>query len=147
MTDQHTEDRVSDATPEGQIPDPTPEGDIPDATPDEPETFPRDYVEKLRDENAKYRQRAGQADELAKRLHRLMVERTGRLADADDLPFDQAHLDDEDALNTAIEDLLARKPHLASRRVVGDVGQGVTDNAPPTSPRSCDEQPTSKGPP
>lgn len=126
MTDQPTDDVTDD-----QIPDPTPEGDIPDATPEEePDTFPREYVEKLRDENARYRQRAGQADDLAKRVHRLMVERTGRLADPDDLPFDETYLEDEDALTTALEDLLARKPHLASRRVVGDVGQGVTDNAP-----------------
>lgn len=125
MTDQPTDD-----TTEDQNPDPAPEDTVHDEAPEEPDAFPRDYVEKLRDEAARYRQRAGQADQLAKRVHRLMVERTGRLADPDDLPFDQAHVDDEDALTTAIEDLLARKPHLASRRVVGDVGQGVTDNAP-----------------
>ena len=50
---------------------------------------------------------------------------TGRLADPSDLAFDDAHLTDPDALTAAIDDLLARKPHLASRRVVGDVGQGA----------------------
>lgn len=90
------------------------------------ETFPRKYVEELRDENARYRQRAGIADELAKRVHRLMVERTGRLADPDDLPFDETHLEDEEALTTAMDALLESKPHLASRRPSGDIGQGAS---------------------
>ena len=91
------------------------------------DTFPRDYVEKLRDENARYRQRAGKADDLARRVHRLQVEATGLLADPDDLEFNEDHLDDEEALTAAIDDLLARKPHLAARRPRGDVGQGITD--------------------
>ena len=97
------------------------------STDGEPDTFPREYVEKLRDENARYRQRAGTADDLARRVHRLLVERTGLLADPDDLEYVEEHLEDEDALTTAIDDLLARKPHLAARRPRGDVGQGVTD--------------------
>ena len=51
---------------------------------------------------------------------------TGRLADPDDLAFDEGHLEDPEALSAAIDDLLARKPHLASRRPSGDVGQGAT---------------------
>ncbi|MEZ5211275.1 hypothetical protein [Gordonia sp. (in: high G+C Gram-positive bacteria)] len=47
----------------------------------EPEMFSREYVEKLRQENGKYRQRAQRADDLAHRLHRALVEQTGRLAD------------------------------------------------------------------
>ena len=100
------------------------------STDEEPDTFPREYVEKLRDENARYRQRAGKADELSKRVHRLMVERTGRLADPDDLAFDEEHLDDEDALTAALDDLLAHKPHLAARRPRGDIGQGIGDSGP-----------------
>lgn len=92
---------------------------------EEPETFPRDYVEKLRKENARYRERAQQSDALAARLHTALVTATGRLADPTDLPFDEAHLDDEEALTTAIDDLVSRKPHLASRKPSGDVGQGV----------------------
>lgn len=92
---------------------------------DEPDTFPREYVTKLRDESAKYRQRAGKADDLAKRLHVALVTATGRLADATDLPFDEAHLDNPKALTKAIDDLLAAKAHLASRKPIGDVGQGA----------------------
>lgn len=93
---------------------------------EEPDTFPRSYVEELRQENGRYRQRAQRADDLAQRLHTALVAATGRLADPGDLDFDEAHIDDEGALRTALDDLLARKPHLASRRPRGDVGQGVT---------------------
>lgn len=88
------------------------------------EQFPREYVEKLRSENAKYRERARLGDTYAQRLHVEIVRATGRLADPTDLAFDDAHLDDGEALAAAIDDLLSRKPHLASRRPVGEVGQG-----------------------
>lgn len=91
---------------------------------EEPDTFPRDVVEKLRQENGRYRQRAKHADTLAQRLHTELVRATGRLADPTDLPFDESHLDDPDALVAAVDDLLDRKPHLASRRPSGDIGQG-----------------------
>ena len=121
MTDEQIPDVVED-NPE--IEEPTVE--VEEIT-EEPDTFPRDYVEKLRDENARYRQRAGKADDLARRVHRLQVEATGLLADPDDLEFNEDHLDDPDALTAAIDDLLARKPHLAARRPRGDVGQGIPD--------------------
>lgn len=89
------------------------------------ETFPRAYVDKLRKEAAGYRERAKRADDLAQRLHTSLVEATGRLADARDLPFDESHLEDPQALQTAIEALLAERPHLASRRPMGNIGQGV----------------------
>jgi hypothetical protein len=92
----------------------------------EPETFPRDYVEQLRRENGKYRQRAHQADQLAQRLHSELVRATGRLADPSDMPFDVEHLDDADRLTAAIDDLLTRKPHLAARRPTGEIGQGAS---------------------
>lgn len=125
--------RVSNATPEGDISDATPEGvDLAD-TPgvsgtdtSDSETFSRDYVEKLRQENGKYRQRAGEADSLSKRLHTELVRATGRLADPTDLPFDADHLADADKMAADIEDLLTRKPHLATRRPVGEIGQGAT---------------------
>ena len=113
------------------------EGDIPDADPtelhdetqltesaDDAETFPREYVEKLRTENGKYRQRAGEADALATRLHTELVRATGRLADPTDLPFDADHIADAGNMVAAIDALLEAKPHLASRRPVGDIGQG-----------------------
>ncbi|WP_216343087.1 hypothetical protein [Dermacoccus nishinomiyaensis] len=94
--------------------------------PSDAETFPREYVEKLRKEAADARVKAKRADDLAARLHTALVAATGRLADPSDLPFDDAHLEDADALNAAVDALLARKPHLASRRPVGSIGQGAT---------------------
>jgi hypothetical protein len=91
----------------------------------EPEVFPRSYVEDLRRENGKYRQRAQRADELAHRLHTELVRATGKLADPTDLPFDESHLDDNETLTAAIDELLARKPHLAARRPIGEIGQGA----------------------
>lgn len=105
------------------------EGD-PNETP-EGETFSRSYVEKLRKESAKYRDRAKQVDEitaerdgLARRLHAALVASDGRLADPTDLEFDAAHLEDGQALSQAIGDLIARKPGLRARKIGGDVGAG-----------------------
>jgi hypothetical protein len=92
----------------------------------EAETFPRSYVEELRQENGKYRQRAQKADTYAQRLHVELVPATGKLADPTDLPFDESHIDDPSALDAAITDLISRKPHLASRRPAGEIGQGAS---------------------
>lgn len=94
-------------------------------TAEDAETFPRSYVEKLRKEAAGHRDRAKRADGLAQRLHFATVEATGRLADARDLPFDESYLDDPVALSGAIDALLADKPHLATRKPSGNIGQGV----------------------
>lgn len=126
MTEQTHEEAPVDEAVSG--PPDADEGttDTLDPTPDdEPETFPREYVAKLRDESAKHRQRAADRDTLAERLHVALVTATGRLADPSDLTFNDAHLADAEALTAAIDDLLARKPHLASRKPSGDVGQGA----------------------
>jgi hypothetical protein len=120
-TDTSTEEVDQLDTPEG-----TPEGWDPESDQDhETDTFTRDYVEGLRQENAKYRQRAARADELAQRLHTELVRATGRLADPSDLAFDEAHLEVSDNLSRAIDELLTRKPHLATRRPSGEIGQGA----------------------
>ncbi|CCH75086.1 conserved hypothetical protein [Nostocoides australiense Ben110] len=115
MTDTLTETEVDEDL---DVEDPTeePEGTegTEETTDEDGDTFPRDYVERLRRENARYRERAGQADDLAARLHAALVAATGRLADPSDLAFDEAHIEDENALTAALDDLLARKPHLAS---------------------------------
>ena len=100
-----------------------------EAEPEDGETFTAEYVAKLRDESAKYRTRAKDRDDLAERLHTSLVAATGRLADPSDLTFDNDHLTDPDALTTAIDDLLTRKPHLGSRKPSGDIGQGASGSA------------------
>lgn len=85
-------------------------------TPAEPETFDRPYVERLRTEAAEGRVKGKRADALAAALVSAYAAQSGRLADASDFAYS--------------DDLLARKPHLASRRPVGDVGQGARPGEP-----------------
>lgn len=92
----------------------------------EPDTFPREYVEKLRNEAAEARVKAKKAEQYAHELHAARVAATGRLADPSDLPFDERHLDDLPTLEAAIDELLSRKPHLATRTPRGSVGQGLS---------------------
>lgn len=119
-----------------QEPATTPEA--PEATLDpadatgEPETFPREYVEKLRKENAGYRDKAKKTDDYAHQLHAALVKETGRLADPTDLPFKEETLHDPVKLAAAIDDLLATKPHLANRKPMGDIGQGIMSEASET---------------
>lgn len=127
MTDTSTEETIE--IPVGQQADGTVETP-PEETVEVDEsadTFPRAYVEDLRAESAKYRTDAKEAREalepLQQRLFSVLVEKTGRLADPSDLAFNAALLDE--GLDAAIDALLATKPHLASRRVAGDVGQGA----------------------
>lgn len=123
----------TDATTEGTTTedtaaDDTGGDDAEDQGDDDGDSFPREVVEKLRRQNARYRDRAKTAEGYAKRLHAELVRASGRLADPSDLEFDEDHLDDPDALAAAIDDLLDRKPHLASRKPVGDIGQGARGN-------------------
>lgn len=135
VTDEATESPTDDAEPlagDAENAGQTAAGvsDDDDEIDSSADTFSRTYVEKLRRESAGYRERAQQADALATRLHTALVAATGRLADPTDLVFDAAHLEDEQALSVAIDELLAKKPHLATRQPFGDIGQG---NRGPTS--------------
>lgn len=123
---EQTEDVTTDDTPDTD--ETATEADVDEApeTEDDTDTFPRSVVEKLRKENAGYREKAKKAETYARELFYARVAATGRLADADDLPFDEALLDDHDTLVGAVEELVARKPHLASRTPRGDVGQGLS---------------------
>ena len=133
-TEENVEQDIVDETTSAnaEVPEePTVEDDVQtdnEQTDEEQDTFPREYVEKLRDENAKYRQRAQKADDLAHRLHNALTAATGRLADPSDLPYEESHLDDPEALETAISELLAKKPHLGSRKPSGNIGQGVSSS-------------------
>ncbi len=104
----------------------------------EPETFPREYVERLREESAGYRVKARRADDLAHRLVTALAAGTGKLADARDLPYGEHLLDDDgvpafDKVADAIDALIRERPHLASRRPTGNVEQGVRPDDAPVS--------------
>lgn len=91
------------------------------------DTFPRTYVEDLRQESAGYRTQLRAVQE---RLHSELVRATGLLADPADLEFDPAHLEDPETLTAAIEALVATKPHLKARRFAPDAAaQGTQGKA------------------
>lgn len=130
-TDDETVSRETDPEPDEPADDETsaPVSDTTDTDPeDDADTFPRAYVERVRGESRRYRERAQAAEQragdLAAALWRTRVESLDRLADPDDLPLpDDADPLDDDALAAAVDALLERKPHLAARRARGDVGQ------------------------
>lgn len=126
MTDSAAENEIVETDEQHLGPDAPAEPADERTVDDDADTFPRAYVDKLRKEAADARVKAKDRDEIAARLHTSLVAASGRLADPSDLPFDEAHLSDPDALTAALDELLARKPHLASRRPVGDIGQGVS---------------------
>ena len=126
MTDTAAENEIVETDEQHLEPDAPAEPADEQTVDEDADTFPRAYVDKLRKEAADARVKAKDRDEIAARLHTSLVAASGRLADPSDLPFDEAHLSDPDALTAALDELLARKPHLASRRPVGDIGQGVS---------------------
>ena len=62
---------------------------------------------------------------LGERLQTALVQIDGRLADPNDLPFNPEYIEIPEELEQAIDDLLARKPRLAARHVMGDIGAGA----------------------
>ena len=98
-----------------------------DSSSDDGDTFSREYVSKLRGQAQRYRGELRTVQEQLQSLqHELHTERVrglGLLADPADLPFDADHLDDPDALQAAVEQLLTERPHLRARRTRGDIGQ------------------------
>lgn len=126
MTNTAAENEIVDTDEQHLEPDAPAEPADEQTVDDDADTFPRAYVDKLRKEAADARVKAKDRDDIAARLHTSLVAASGRLADPSDLPFDETHLSDPDALTAALDELLARKPHLASRRPVGDIGQGVS---------------------
>lgn len=95
---------------------------------DDGDTFPRAYVQELRQESQQYRQQARAAEEalqpLQQQLWEARVTATGLLADPTDLPMpDGADPTDAEAVTEAVTELLQRKPHLRARVAYGDMGQ------------------------
>lgn len=138
MTTEHddTADPAAEVSHDETPPVETEPSPVNEGSDDEPETFPRAYVEQLRQENAGYRQKAGRAEEALSRL----LETTVRSAAADHLadPADLLAFGDTDALLdpdgwpdadriiAAAKSLASEKPHLTPRRPRGDIGQGAT---------------------
>lgn len=132
MTDETPQDAFTGDAVAGEQNDQVPEGQndpagVSEPPSDAPDVFSREYVSELRDEAKTQRLRARDAeserDRLREHLWVARVDALGVLADPTDLPVDVDALEDPDAIRAAADALLARKPHLARRRAVGDIGQ------------------------
>jgi hypothetical protein len=125
---ESTEQEAPEAPPEAAEGIHT-EQEAPEAPPEDAETeqdtFPRSYVEKLRQEAAEARVKAKKAADLAREVFTLRVAATGRLADPSDLPYDESLFNDPSKLDAAIDELLQAHPHYAARTPRGDIGQGA----------------------
>lgn len=101
-----------------------------DDEPDSDETDDDDgpALSKARKQAARYRRELRETeterDELAAALWTERVRALGVLADPDDLPLDPDALHDPDRLRELADELVARKPHLRSRRIRERAGQG-----------------------
>lgn len=104
--------------------------------PEDADTFPREYVEKLRRESASLRDRLREAEEardgvtereedLSRRLHAALLAQDGRLVDVEALPYAPEHLETPEALTSAVDALLERKPYLSAKRYA-TIPQGAT---------------------
>lgn len=117
---------ADDETVETPQDDDDDDGD-PDDDPDSDETG-GDGLARARKQAAKYRRQLRdtetERDELRESLWHARVDSLGLLADPTDLPLDADLLDDPDGIRQAVDDLLARKPHLRSRRIRERAGQG-----------------------
>lgn len=119
----------NDDDPESQLEDST---DIPDDEPDDEDPAGSDEttpaLSRARTQAARYRRELRETeterDELAGALWRERVAALGVLADPDDLPLDPEALHDPDRLRELADELVARKPHLRSRRIRERAGQG-----------------------
>ena len=107
----HT-DAATDAPPADDMPETAQD----DSEPDEGRTFDYEYVKGLREEAKSWRIKAAKTEELQGRLHAELTKADGRLADAQDLPFNPDHLADPQKHADAITELLKAKPHYATRK-------------------------------
>lgn len=134
--DESSETQVEDPT-ESDEPDDDPDDDDGGSSesdetdePDDPDAAP---VARARRQAARYRRELreveSERDELAAALWTERVAALGVLADPTDLPHDPDALHDPDRLRELADELVARKPHLRSRRIRERAGQGEGDSS------------------
>lgn len=125
--DRAPADDVSRETDDDLEPEPDPEPD-PEQDPPAGEEDPpaSDDIRALRSESAKHRKQRNEerdrAAGLERRLFQAMVEQTGMLVDARDMPFDAALLEDDDTLRGAVEAYAEDRPHLKARSFPREFG-------------------------
>lgn len=125
--DEHSETQVEDPTETDDLDDDPDDDDGGSSESDE--TPP---LHRARQQAARYRRQLrdveAERDELASALWTERVAALGVLADPDDLPHDPDALHDPDRLRELADELVARKPHLRSRRIRERAGQGEGDD-------------------
>ena len=91
------------------------------------DTFPRSYVQRLRERSNGYRlqlrERESDVDTLQRQLFAERLQRLDLVIDHDAVPYDPALLDEPNALQEHVEQLLDAKPYLRKRKVSGNIGQ------------------------
>lgn len=125
--DESAETQLEDST-ESDEPDDDPDDDD-GGSPESDETDePAAPLARARRQAARYRRELrdveSERDELAAALWTERVAALGVLADPTDLPHDPDALHDPDRLRELADELVARKPHLRSRRIRQRAGQG-----------------------
>ena len=92
----------------------------------EGESFPRSYVQRLRERSAGYRTKAKDLEARSAELERaLFTERVRALdvlADPADLEFNADLLDDPDKLRDAVDALVSKSPHYRRRGTASNTG-------------------------
>ena len=121
---------------EDEDPQTPPADEDEDEDQEDSDTFPRAYVKRLRARSAGYRERAKTAEERASTLEReLFTERVRALdvlADPTDLEFNADLLDDRDALEAAVTELVRARPHYRRRGTSTPDGTGSRARSTPS---------------
>lgn len=134
--DESAETQVEDPTGSDELdddPDDEHGGSSESDETDEPDETDAAPVARARRQAARYRRELreveSERDELAAALWTERVAALGVLADPTDLPHDPDALHDPDRLRELADELVARKPHLRSRRIRERAGQGEGDGS------------------
>lgn len=134
--DESSETQVEDPTESDELDDDPGDDDGGSSESDEtddPDETDAAPVARARRQAARYRRQLrdveSERDELAAALWTERVAALGVLADPTDLPHDPEALHDPDRLRELADELVARKPHLRSRRIRERAGQGEGDGS------------------
>lgn len=130
--DESSETQVEDSTESDELDDDPDDDDGGSSESDETDDD-EPAISRARKQAARYRRELraveSERDELAAALWTERVAALGVLADPTDLPHDPDALHDPDRLRELADELVARKPHLRSRRIRERAGQGEGDGS------------------
>lgn len=130
--DESSETQVEDSTESDELDD-NPGDDDPGSSESDDPDDDEPAISRARKQAARYRRQLreveSERDELAAALWTERVAALGVLADPTDLPHDPDALHDPDRLRELADELVARKPHLRSRRIRERAGQGEGDGS------------------